>query len=305
MRDMMICAAIIFSLSEAWSLDPGTNQSTSVNSSTSSPKIVRNSAFNLGSEVNLTCSNKTWNEMMFVTWTITLKNKHCSIGYSNEGRSDDLCKDGKSLRNTSSAQSYLHISNFSNNDVGVYNCESVYTGGNDNYRIHVDIKVGPHISAWLEFKDNKMVAVCKAERGKPAANISWSHTGYSSTVEPGLDGFFTVESRLELLEGMDKENLSCAIRHPYWKEEKILWPKKQFKDKIPWLCILIVAVIIVLLAGILLFAHKKLITLRRCQRTETSPSKSPPTEDVEEVEPYASYVQRVNSIYCSSADLFT
>lgn len=102
--------------------------------------VVRNSAFNLGSEVNLTCSNKTWNEMMFVTWTITLKNKHCSIGYSNEGRSDDLCKDGKSLRNTSSAQSYLHISNFSNNDVGVYNCESVYTGGNDNYRIHVDIK---------------------------------------------------------------------------------------------------------------------------------------------------------------------
>lgn len=76
-----------------------------------------------------------------------------------------------------------------------------------------------------------MVAVCKAERGKPAANISWSHTGYSSTVEPGLDGFFTVESRLELLEGMDKENLSCAIRHPYWKEEKILWPKKQFKGQ--------------------------------------------------------------------------
>uniref|UniRef100_A0A8D0A0P0 Ig-like domain-containing protein n=1 Tax=Sander lucioperca TaxID=283035 RepID=A0A8D0A0P0_SANLU len=213
------------------------NQSTSVNSSTSSPKIVRNSAFNLGSEVNLTCSNKTWNEMMFVTWTITLKNKHCSIGYSNEGRSDDLCKDGKSLRNTSSAQSYLHISNFSNNDVGVYNCESVYTGGNDNYRIHPNgisffaVAVGPHISAWLEFKDNKMVAVCKAERGKPAANISWSHTGYSSTVEPGLDGFFTVESRLELLEGMDKENLSCAIRHPYWKEEKILWPKKQFKGQ--------------------------------------------------------------------------
>ncbi|XP_078118199.1 cell surface glycoprotein CD200 receptor 1-A isoform X3 [Sander vitreus] len=308
MRYMMICAAIIFSLSEAWSLDPGTNQSTSVNSSTSSPKgfVVRNSAFNLGSEVNLTCSNKTWNEMMFVTWTITLKNKHCSIGYSNEGRSDDLCKDGKSLRNTSSAQSYLHIPNFSNNDVGVYNCESVYTGGNDNYLIHVDIKVDPRISAWLEFKDNKMVAVCKAERGKPAANISWSHTGYSSSVEPGLDGFFTVESRLELLEGMDKENLSCSIRHPYWKGEEILRPKNLLKKgNNPWLCILIVAVIIVLLAGFLLFAHKKLITLRRCQRTETSPSKSPPTEDVEEVEPYASYVQRVNSIYCSSADLFT
>ncbi|KAA8588045.1 hypothetical protein FQN60_001239 [Etheostoma spectabile] len=213
MRDMMICAAVIFSLSEAWSQDP----------------VVRNSVFNLGSEVNLTCSNKTWNEMMFVTWTITLKNKECRIGHTNEGRSDDFCNDGKSLQNTSSAQSYLHIPEFSNNDVGVYKCESVYTGGNDIYLIYVDITVSPSISAWLEFKDNKMVAVCKADRGKPAANISWSHAGNSSSVETSSDGFFTVESRLELLEEMDKENLSCAIRHPYWKEEHILRPKKLLK----------------------------------------------------------------------------
>ncbi|XP_028447823.1 cell surface glycoprotein CD200 receptor 1 isoform X2 [Perca flavescens] len=310
MKDMMICAAIIFSLSEAWSQDPalsGTNQSISVNSSTSSPEVVRNLAFNLGSEVNLDCSNKTWNEMMFVTWTIKLKNKECRIGYSNEGLSDDLCNDGKSLRNTTSAKSYLHIPNFSNNDVGVYKCESVYTGGNDNYLIHVNITVGPSsLSAWFEFKDNKMVAVCKAEGGKPAASISWSQPGNSSSVETASShGFFTVESRLELLEGMDKENLSCAIRHPYWKGLRILTPINLLKKGyIPWLCILIVAVIM-LLAGFLLFAHKKLKTLRRCQQTETSPSKSPPTGDVEEVEPYASYVQRVNSIYCSSADLFT
>ncbi|XP_028447824.1 cell surface glycoprotein CD200 receptor 1-A isoform X3 [Perca flavescens] len=291
MKDMMICAAIIFSLSEAWSQDP----------------VVRNLAFNLGSEVNLDCSNKTWNEMMFVTWTIKLKNKECRIGYSNEGLSDDLCNDGKSLRNTTSAKSYLHIPNFSNNDVGVYKCESVYTGGNDNYLIHVNITVGPSsLSAWFEFKDNKMVAVCKAEGGKPAASISWSQPGNSSSVETASShGFFTVESRLELLEGMDKENLSCAIRHPYWKGLRILTPINLLKKGyIPWLCILIVAVIM-LLAGFLLFAHKKLKTLRRCQQTETSPSKSPPTGDVEEVEPYASYVQRVNSIYCSSADLFT
>ncbi|XP_034741582.1 cell surface glycoprotein CD200 receptor 1 isoform X2 [Etheostoma cragini] len=311
MRDMVICAVVIFSLSEAWSQDPvlsGTNQSTSVNSSTSSPKnfVTRNLTFNLGSEVNLKCSNKTWNEMMFVTWTITLKNKQCNIGYSYEGRSDDLCKDGKSLQNTSSAQSYLHIPKFSDNDVGVYKCDSVYTGGNDNYVINVDITGSPSISAWLEFKDNKMVAVCKADRGKPAASISWSHTGNSSSVENRSDRFFTVESRLELLEEMDKENLSCAIKHPYWKEEQIWRPKKLLKKGyIPWLCVLTVAVIIVLLAGFLLFAQKKLTTLKQRQWTDTSPSKSPPTEDVEEVEPYASYVQRVNSIYCSSADLFT
>lgn len=72
-----------------------------------------------------------------------------------------------------------------------------------------------------------MVAVCKAERGKPAANISWSHTGNSSTLETlrVSDGFFTVESQLELPEHMDPKNLSCIIRHQYWELEKTLVPK--------------------------------------------------------------------------------
>ncbi|XP_070771309.1 cell surface glycoprotein CD200 receptor 1 [Enoplosus armatus] len=309
MRDMMwIYAAIILLSSEAWSTNTGTNQSTPVNSTTSPPKVyvVRNSAFNVGSDVNLTCSNKTWNEMMYVIWEITLKYSVCKIGFDNDGRIKDSCNDGKSLRNTSSAQSYLHIPNFSNYDVGVYKCESVYRGGSEDYQINVAITVPPSISAWLEHKDNKMVAVCKAERGKPAASISWSNLGNSSSVETLLDshGFWTVESRLELPEGMDPTNLSCAFSHLYWKEEKTLVPEHK-KGYVPWLCVLIIVVIIGFLAGGLSFAQKKLITLRQCQQCDISPSKSPPTEDVEEVEPYASYVQRVNSIYNSSADLFT
>lgn len=81
----------------------------------------------------------------------------------------------------------------------------------------------PKISAYLEPMGSEMTAVCKAERGKPAANISWSHMGNILTVETNSsDGYITVESRLELLEGMDTANLSCAIRHPYWEREKLL-----------------------------------------------------------------------------------
>ncbi|XP_068560997.1 cell surface glycoprotein CD200 receptor 1 isoform X2 [Cebidichthys violaceus] len=289
MRHMMwIYAVVIFVLSEARSMDTA----------------VRNLTFNQGSEVNLTCSNKTWNETLFVIWRIQFQTKKlCRISFNN-GTNDDSCNDGKSLRNTSSALSYLHIPNFSDTDEGRYECESVYTGGNDNHAIHVAIIVPPSISAWLYHKDNKMVAVCKAERGKPAASISWSHMGNISSVETVSKGFFTVESRLELPEGMDRENLSCAIRHPHWTGERILVPKLE-EGYFPWLYVLIVVVIIVLLAGFLFLAQKKIITLRRYQPSDTSPSKSPPTEDVEEVEPYASYVQRVNSIYNSSADLFT
>ncbi|XP_037646308.1 cell surface glycoprotein CD200 receptor 1 isoform X2 [Sebastes umbrosus] len=291
MRDMVwMYAAVIFLLSEAWRVDA----------------VVRNAAFHLGSEANLTCSNKTWNKMLFIVWTIEMKSiKPCVIS-SDNSRSDDDCIDGKSLRNTSRNLSYLHIPNFSERDVGVYKCESVYSGGNDLYVIHVDIIVPPNISAWLEPTGSEMTAVCKAERGKPAANISWSHMGNIMTVETNSpDGYITVESRLKLLEGMDTANLSCAIRHPYWDGEKVVvLPQNYEKGYFPWLYVIIV-VIVVILAGSLFFAIKKLITLRRCRQSVTPPSKSPPLDDVEEVEPYASYVQRVNSIYNSSADLFT
>lgn len=103
---------------------------------------VRNSTFNLGSDVNLTCSNKTWNETMFVIWKIKLINTHkdCKIAFTTDGQSEDSCKDGKSLRNASGAQSYLHIPNVSEDDEGIYNCEFVYRGGYENCEINVAIR---------------------------------------------------------------------------------------------------------------------------------------------------------------------
>ncbi|XP_056898561.1 nectin-3-like protein isoform X2 [Takifugu flavidus] len=189
-------------------------------------KRVRNATFNLGSDVNLTCSNRTWSRTMFVVWNINLTNppKRCRIAFEFGGPLVDTCRDGKSLHNTSRGQSYLHIPNLSNDDVGIYRCELVYIGGNEVHEINMDITVPPSLSAWLESEGEKMVAVCRAERAKPAANISWSQAG--SIVETLLEdgGFFSVESRLELLEGADTENLTCVIDHPYWREQQILQP---------------------------------------------------------------------------------
>ncbi|KAM8749501.1 cell surface glycoprotein CD200 receptor 1-B-like isoform 1-T1 [Acanthopagrus schlegelii] len=308
MRDMMwIYAAFILLLSEAWSLGPGTNHKTSAsfNDSSIGGDVVRHSAFNEGSDVDLTCSNKTWNETLYVIWTIQLKYRNeCQISSDDGGRGVDTCNDGKSLTYTSSTQSYLHIPDFTNGDEGVYKCESVYKGGSERYEINVAITVPPRTSVWFEQQDNKVVAVCKAERGKPAANILWSHAGNISDVKTSSepDGFFTVESRLTISEGMNTKNLSCAISHPYWREEKIL-ELKLTKD-VTWLYISAAAGL-VFLAAVVFFAQKKLVILRQCQQSDSSPSKTAPVEDVEEVEPYASYVQRVNSIYNSSADLFT
>ncbi|TWW80965.1 hypothetical protein D4764_01G0007800 [Takifugu flavidus] len=204
----------------------GTNQSSAVAYTSPRFQYVRNATFNLGSDVNLTCSNRTWNTTMFVVWNINLTNppKVCRIAVDFVRPLVDTCRDGKSLHNTSRGQLYLHIPNLSNDDVGIYKCESVYKGGNEVHMINMDITVPPSLSAWLESEGEKMVAVCRAERAKPAANISWSQAG--SIVETLLEdgGFFSVESRLELLEGADTENLTCVIDHPYWREQQILQP---------------------------------------------------------------------------------
>ncbi|XP_051259462.1 cell surface glycoprotein CD200 receptor 1 isoform X4 [Dicentrarchus labrax] len=242
----------------------GTNQNTSANSNTTTPfkyTVDRHTTFKMGSDADLTCSDKTVNETIYVIWKIDLKYKDCEISFSNDGQSLDSCNDGKSLQSTSSDEFYLHIPNFSNDDVGIYKCDTAYKGGGETYKIDVSITVPPTISAWLERKDNMVVAVCKAERGKPAASITWSHMENLTAGEPVIDskGFFTVESRLEFLEGMNPENLSCVIRHPYWREEQIFVPKHRKAGYDPWLCILIVVPIIVLLTGLLYFAQKKLM----------------------------------------------
>ncbi|KAJ8388399.1 hypothetical protein AAFF_G00134250 [Aldrovandia affinis] len=74
-----------------------------------------------------------------------------------------------------------------------------------------------------------------------------------------------------------------------------------------WIIILLGAVSFVaaILTG-LFITRKHLGKLRNCCKSKISappPPKTPQIQDVEEVEPYASYVQRVNSIYNSSADL--
>ncbi|XP_074550739.1 cell surface glycoprotein CD200 receptor 1-A [Halichoeres trimaculatus] len=257
----------------------------------------------------MTCSNKTWDKILYVTWKIFLeyKKKDCLISSAHDGQSNDTCRDGKSLRNTPKSQSYLHIPNFSHEDVGVYKCQSPFKGGSDDVLINVALTVPPEISLRFMHEGNRTVAVCKAEGGSPAANISWSLDGNSSAVQrlhsPGL---YTVESRLVLPEGEDEKNLSCFIRHPYWEEGKVLSEHEtgHKTGRIPWLHILSVVTLTVFLASLVFIAQKKLRILRPCQPPVNPSSKSPPREDVEEVEPYASYVQRENTIYNSSADLF-
>ncbi|XP_014020352.1 cell surface glycoprotein CD200 receptor 1-A isoform X3 [Salmo salar] len=258
---------------------------------------ARSEHFHLGSNAILKCSNKTWSEMIYTIWKLNLDGIMCQISSSNDNLNLNTCNDGKAMLNTSRGESYLQIPGFSKRDEGIYHCESVYKAGSYTSNIDVSLIAPPSVSAWLEWEGSRQVAVCLAEGGKPAASISWSEKWNStSTTTLNLDGFNKVESRLVLPEGIATGNLTCAVIHPSWEEVHMVTPE----IFIPWRLVIIsvgtISFIMAILGG-LYFTRK-----HPCR---ISP-KAPQSQDyVEEVEPYASYVQSVNSIYNSSADLFT
>ncbi|XP_077393869.1 cell surface glycoprotein CD200 receptor 1-A isoform X2 [Festucalex cinctus] len=265
------------------------------------PDSVVDLGFNMGGEAKLNCSCRASSaDLMYVIWKVELAGREpCQVGSSLlEGKSFDSCADGKSLRNVSESRFYLHIPNFSRRDAGSYRCETVFKGGTHTCNFSVSVTVPPRISSWLEVSgDSSTVAVCTAEDGKPAARIRWRHAGNASAVETerSSGGFFSVESRLKLPESA--KNVTCIVKHPFWREEKMLAPKHQKGLPYVTVCILIVASVLTVLATFSFLIYKKQIKRRNGLLANRSPPKSEPTEEVEEVEPYASYVQRVNSIY--------
>ncbi|MED6278853.1 hypothetical protein CHARACLAT_028311 [Characodon lateralis] len=103
--------------------------------------VNKETSFNLGTNVNLTCANKMWADILYIIWEINLKNRNCKISFINDSEGTDSCNDGKSLQKASTGQLYLHIPKISADDVGVYKCESVYFGGNENHNFKVAVTV--------------------------------------------------------------------------------------------------------------------------------------------------------------------
>lgn len=279
----------------------------------------RSEHFQQGSNVTIQCSNKTWSEMIYTIWEISLPDKRCHISSSDEGQNRNTCKDGKTLGNTTRGESNLHIHEFSEKDEGLYVCETVHKGGSYTANIQVSIIVRPKVYTRLETEGSRQEVVCLAERGKPAASITWINTWNSSSevIETELtsDGFYTVTSRMKA-EGIaldDLKNLSCVVTHAFWMRGHTVplnTTASPLYDPTNSMLLIIISVvtisIVLIVFGGLYFTLRHLDTIRNrfAFNTPTEESKCPPVDDVEEVEPYASYVQRVNIIYDSSADVF-
>nr|XP_023670244.1 cell surface glycoprotein CD200 receptor 2-like [Paramormyrops kingsleyae] len=190
---------------------------------TKSPFIEkRHEFFDLNKDANITCSSKTWREMIYNIWKVKVKGKHCCMAFHINGSHYDTCENGMELRNGTSGESYLHIPQITLGNQGVYLCETAYWGGTYNAEITVSARVPPQIFSRLDKLRNGTVAVCSAVGGNPAASISW-RTSWNSTVNQistsNPNGTYTVESRLVLPDRVSRENLSCIVTHPSWPGE--------------------------------------------------------------------------------------
>ncbi|XDV30878.1 hypothetical protein PO909_033708, partial [Leuciscus waleckii] len=279
-----------------------------------------------GSDATLWCANNVtdvkWNELIFIVWNISMQGRKCYLGLSP--KLDNTCNDGKRLYNTSKGVS-LFIPKISMEDEGSYSCDLSIKGGSRAVNVSVSVT---RLETDLVRENGQRIAVCKATYKKTAPTLHWEPAlNFSIKNASGkkADTYFIIENRVNLPDDVTISNLSCVASYPSVSgslQQKstlhilnITTPVNNPNgEKIPWEIIAIssgsVFFILVSLAVVYILRRKlkHISSLKMlCCKSKISPpaeDKPPQPTYVEEVEPYASYVQRVNSIYNSSAELF-
>ncbi|XP_072541112.1 cell surface glycoprotein CD200 receptor 1-B-like isoform X2 [Salminus brasiliensis] len=282
----------------------------------------RNESIEVGTTVTLLCTNVkiAWSEMIYVIWKIN-SHKNCWISVAANDTSFNTCEDEKKMYISTAGDYSLIIPDFSIKDEGNYTCDVSYRAGGYVETIHVSAWARPSLTAWLEDKGGHTFAVCEAQ-SKPAASIywktQWNPSEPKTNSSKDASGLFTVTSHLQLPQNASRNNLTCVVSASPHKWKEIPFNTFKYKDSSYSVRLLFILLgvcatcsIVTLLTGLYIMRGKikQLSVFREICCTSQIPApakeeKTPQPRDPEEVEPYASYVQRVNSIYNSSAELF-
>ncbi|KAK2905284.1 hypothetical protein Q8A67_007083 [Cirrhinus molitorella] len=188
--------------------------------------------------------------------------------------------------------------------------------------LNVSVSVS-QISTKLEHENGQMIAVCQATYKKTAPTLHWepafNHSSNRSSVKVGKS--YMMENRVYLSDNLTINELTCVATYTsefgsVQQNSTLKIPEglKDSKSSFQWKIIAIsvgsVCFIIVSLVMVYILRRKlsdlSALKMLCCKSKISTPAEDKPPQpaDVEEVEPYASYIQRVNSIYNSSAELF-
>ncbi|XP_069723762.1 cell surface glycoprotein CD200 receptor 1 isoform X2 [Phaenicophaeus curvirostris] len=255
----------------------------------------------VGNSSVLTCSPKS--NVTMVTWKISPEvGDLCTLGYrADKNKTERInCSDSVDWKFRPDQDLALEIREVGITHEGNYTCEVVAPEGNFRMTYHLTVLVSPRLILSCDDHGNP---VCKAATGKPAAQISWVLESNSTPKEEShVNGTVTVLSKFTA-HSTNVINTTCIVSHPTGNQSKSIAcqpPKNSFILHVS--IILCILIIITFLAVIYYF---KLHSDRLCHKTkppETIVTPSP-QDDIMEVEPYTTYVQKENVIYNSVSDL--
>ncbi|XP_048049028.1 cell surface glycoprotein CD200 receptor 1-A isoform X2 [Megalobrama amblycephala] len=288
-------------------------------------KVFKERTFVADNNVTLWCADNgtdvKLNELIFIVWNISMQGKKCYLGLSSDLGLNDTCKDGKKLNHTSFS---LFIPKISKEDEGFYLCDLSYKGGSKSVNISVSVT---HLETQLDSKNGQRIAVCKATYKETKPSLHWEpalNFSFTNTSVTKVDTFFIMENHVHLPEYVTISNITCVASYPsvsgsLQQNSTLDLTTQDIPNTGNFSRELIIAIssgffffllIIVSLAVVCLLCRKpkhiSALKMFCCKSKISPPAEDKPAQpaDVEEVEPYASYIQRVNSIYNSSAELF-
>ncbi|XP_021574759.1 cell surface glycoprotein CD200 receptor 1-like [Carlito syrichta] len=275
-------------------------------------QMTRNNA-TIPAEVNSSCSiliNKKavlscppvhLTTLVLIRWEINLRDKpSCEKAYKRETNEikDTGCTDEQITWASRPDQNPdLQIEPVAIIHDGYYKCEMVTPDGNFQHGYHLQVLVPPEVTLFLT--ENRMV-VCQAVTGKPAAEISWTPEGDCVTQpEYWGNGTVTVESTCHW-EGYNVSTVTCSVSH-------LTGNKSLYTELLPGTqtpatlyIYIILPIIFLIIVGSIWF-----LKISGCRKCKVQKTEATSIVEEDEMQPYASYTEKNNSLYDTANEVKT
>ncbi|KAM4701831.1 cell surface glycoprotein CD200 receptor 1-like [Discoglossus pictus] len=257
-----------------------------------------------GNTTVLLCPHVPGDSLILATWKVhRLYNPHCTLSFSLEGnQSHNGCSNRMELLLNKNIS--LRINNSKITDEGNYTCEIVTASGTFPRTTILHVLVQPCVTLKIN-RDGS--PECQALSGNPAAKISWipeSEDPITTNNIKEQDQTWTVISTYTPRNITD---VTCVVSHPTFahpQNRSIALTTTGMNTNINlWVgaSIAIIFLAVLISAFIFYWRRKKLRT--GVKRTATTQVQDNTEQNKEEVEPYASFTQKVNIIYNTSSEL--
>ncbi|XP_053900184.1 cell surface glycoprotein CD200 receptor 1-A-like isoform X3 [Malaclemys terrapin pileata] len=250
-----------------------------------------------GSSINLNCNNVSMVDLVSVIWKIRPRTgNYCQLAYRRDLNTTNRanCSERMDWKYSPETDSALQIRQVTLTDEGCYSCETSTSDGTFNQTHTLTVLIPPVVTLTC---DSNGTALCKAAAGKPAAQVSWDPNGDPRTdLENHTNGTVTVLS----IYSPRETSITCLVSHPAWNTSQ----SKKCQSDNGNMFLQYFAISAGLLGILFILALIFLCKLhhgRICYKSKIP--ESAPTHNMQdsneqqELEPYASYVQKENMIY--------